>query len=337
MTDQRECFECGALVIPQIEIRLETLPVRGEPTQVEARVGVCPECGADLSIEELDDTTLVAAFNSYREAHGLMTPEQMRQLRDRYGLGVRAFSLLLGWGEITLHRYESGSLQDAAHEAALRLAEEPANIRVYLTANGHKLTARQKARLETRLQAIDAGDRAACVPELQDLFVAREEQDVYGGWVPQQVSKLREMMIYFASLPDMYETKLNKLLFYADFLHFKQHQVSISGSPYLAFPYGPVPQHYPFVQAELRESQDLELREVFFASGESGTVLTACRQPDLSQFTAEERATLQRIADELGGLTSRALSDRSHAEKAWTETPQRQLISYEKANALSFG
>ncbi len=337
MTDQRECFECGALVTPTIETRLETLPVRGEPTQIKAQVGVCPECGADLSIEELDDATLVAAFNSYRRNHGLMTPEQMRQLRDRYGLGVRPFSLLLGWGEITLHRYESGSLQDAAHEAALRLAEEPANIRVYLNANGHKLTARQKARLETHLQALNDGDRAACAPELQDRFVAREEQDVYGGWVPQQVSKLREMILYFAALPGMYVTKLNKLLFYADFTHYKHHRVSISGSAYLALQYGPVPQHYSQIEADLIDSDILEIREVFFESGDSGTVLTASRQPDLSLFSKEEIETLQCIERELSRLTSRALSERSHAEKAWTETPPRQLISYEKASALSFG
>src|SRR5450759_4304477 len=120
VTEKLECLECGKLVTPKIVERTETLPVRGEPTEVLARVAVCTECNADMSVEELDDATLVAAFNLYRQKHGLMTPEEMRRLRGRYGLGVRPFSLLLGWGEITLHRYESGSLQDAAHEATLR-------------------------------------------------------------------------------------------------------------------------------------------------------------------------------------------------------------------------
>ncbi len=330
-----ECFECGKLVTPRIEERLETLPVRDEPTEVLAQVGFCPECGAEMSAEELDNATLVAAFNSYRQKHGLMTPEEIHRLRERYGLGVRPFSLLLGWGEITLHRYESGSLQDAAHEATLRLAEEPANIRILLGANGHKITARQRARLDASLTAIENGVRKAHAPELQNRFVAREEQGTYGGWAPLRLSKLREMLLYFASMPNMYETKLNKLLFYADFAHYKQHRISISGSPYLAFQHGPVPQHYPWIEADLVEGEELGIEEVFFPNGDSGTVLESLREPDMTLFSDEEIATLRRVAKELAGLTSRALRDRSHTEKAWAETPQRQMISYETADELS--
>lgn len=181
---QLECFECGATVEPQVEERVETLPVRGEDTQVLARVAVCPRCGADMSVEELDDATLVAAFNLYRQRHGLMTPDEMRALRGRYGLGVRPFSLLLGWGEITLHRYESGSLQDAAHEATLRLAENPANLRVLLTANGHKLTTRQRARLEARLSAIEVDElgliRSGLVQEAASRYVTGAPGDREG-------------------------------------------------------------------------------------------------------------------------------------------------------------
>ena len=179
MTEKLECFECGKLVTPRVEDRTETLSVRGEPTEVLARVAVCPGCSADMSVEELDDATLVAAFNLYRQKHGLMTPEEMKRLRERYGLGVRPFSLLLGWGEITAHRYEGGSLQDAAHEAALRLADEPANIRVFLSANGHKLTTRQRAGLEKHLQAIEVSDRGRA-KDPNDRLVARETRVAYG-------------------------------------------------------------------------------------------------------------------------------------------------------------
>jgi putative zinc finger/helix-turn-helix YgiT family protein len=178
VTEKLECFECGRLVTPRVEERKETLPVRGEPTEVLARVAVCPECDADMSVENLDDATLVAAFNLYRQKHGLMTPEEMKRLRERYGLGVRPFSLLLGWGEITAHRYEGGSLQDAAHEAALRLAEDPANIRVYLSANGHKLTTRQRAGLETHLQAIEAREYGRA-EDRSGRLVARETRAGY--------------------------------------------------------------------------------------------------------------------------------------------------------------
>ncbi len=335
MTETCECFECGRVVEPRIEERKEVLPVRGEDTEVLARVGVCPECGADMSIEELDDSTLVAAFNMYRQKHGLMAPEEMKRLRERYGLSVRAFSLLLGWGEITAHRYESGSLQDAAHEAALRLAEEPANIRVYLTANGHKLTPRQRAGLERHLQALEA-ETVVCAPVDEERFVVREERDVYGGWAPMQLSKMREMMVFFATLPDMYATKLNKLLFYADFGHFRDFGVSISGSPYLAMQFGPVPQHYPWIEEDLMEGGDFSAEEIFFRNGDSHITLCAAREPDLSVFSTEEIETLKRIERVLGHKTSKRLSELSHEERAWAETPKRSMIPYDLARDLGF-
>lgn len=202
MTGKIECLECGRLVTPKIEERDETLPVRGEPIEVHARVAICPGCGVDMSVEALDDATLATAFNLYRQKHGLMTPEEMKRLRERYGLGVRPFSLLLGWGEITLHRYESGSLQDGAHEIALRMAQDPANLRVYLAANAHKLTTRQRARLESRLQAGEASGAAdTLIPD--DRFVAREELGEYGGTVPTMRSGSR---MYLAVAQEYLET-----------------------------------------------------------------------------------------------------------------------------------
>jgi hypothetical protein len=38
-----------------------------------------------------------------------------------YGLSQTTFSRWLGWGDITVHRYESGSPQDSAHNETLML------------------------------------------------------------------------------------------------------------------------------------------------------------------------------------------------------------------------
>lgn len=149
------CGHCSKRVTTRVERRGEVLPVRGENVEVEADVAVCVECGEDVFVEELDDRTLKAAFAEYRRRHGLLAPEEIVAIRKRYELGQRPFSLLLGWGEVTLHRYESGSLQDDAHDAQLRMTENAANMRVLLQKNGPKLTPRQRARLETRLLELE--------------------------------------------------------------------------------------------------------------------------------------------------------------------------------------
>ena len=329
------CGECICDVTPLIEARTETLAVRGEPVQIESRVAVCPECGNDMCVPELDDVTLVAAYDIYRARHDLMLPDEMVALRRGYGLSQRAFSLLLGWGEITLHRYEGGSLQDAAHEATLRMAEDPANVRVLLARNGHRLTARQRTKLEGCLAATeDASRPAVSEPGYTDAFLVREEVDEYAGWRPMELSKVREMMVFFAGLPEMFTTKLNKLLFYADFTHYRDHGASISGAAYLAMQRGPVPIHYDRVRADLIEGGDLGVEEIDFPSGASGETVSRLRDFDEDLFSKTELATLTMVARRLGRVSSTRLSELSHEEDAWKATPQGELISYATAKTL---
>lgn len=150
------CAQCMKETDVRIDNRCEVLPVRGEDVEVEAPVAVCSVCGEDVWLDEMEDATLGRAFAEYRRRHSLLQPDDVRRIRGLWGLGQRAFSRLLGWGEITLHRYESGSLQDSAHDAQLRLAERPENVRVLLNANGRRLTTRQRDAVERRLQEAEA-------------------------------------------------------------------------------------------------------------------------------------------------------------------------------------
>ena len=49
----------------------------------------------------------------------------------------------------------------------------------------------------------------------------------------------------------------------------------------------------------------------------------------------ESDVVLRLIRDTLGGLSPSAISDRSHEEAAWKETPPKAVIDYEHARALS--
>jgi uncharacterized phage-associated protein len=91
---------------------------------------------------------------------------------------------------------------------------------------------------------------------------------------------------------------------------------------------------YPCKRVSLTQGE-LLVGEVFFPDGGSGTVFSGERVPDLALFSAEEQATLARIADELGRKTSKRLRDMSHAESAWQDTPERSMIDYAKATDLS--
>jgi putative zinc finger/helix-turn-helix YgiT family protein len=329
------CPTCMKDADVRIEDRRETLTVRGEEVDVPAQVAVCETCGEDVWSDELEDKTLARAFAEFRQRRGLLQPEEMTRIRKQWGLGQRAFAQLLGWGEITLHRYESGSLQDAAHDAQLRMAEHADNVRILLASNGERLTARQRATLEQRLEDTGAGSAEnECGDEELERLLARSTSARFGGDTPLSLTKVREMIAYFAETPDLFVTKLAKLMFYADFLHYKEHSTSITGLAYAHLPQGPVPEHYERIRADVLESSIVEIEE---RCGEdwAGEVLSARRKPKLDAFSKNELAVLESVRDQLGSKTSKSLSEMSHAETAWTTTTMGRRIPYEKARKLS--
>jgi len=329
------CPTCMKDAEVRIEDRHETLTVRGEAIEVPAQVAVCETCGQDVWSDEQDDATLTRAFAEYRHRHGLLQPEEMARIRTQWGLGQRAFAQLLGWGEITLHRYESGSLQDAAHDAQLRMAEHASNVRILLASNGARLTARQRATVEQRLADADAASAEnECGDEELERLLARAATGPFGGGAPLSLTKVREMIAYFAETPDLFVTKLAKLMFYADFLHYKEHATSITGLAYARLPQGPVPEHYERIRADVLESSIVEIEERCGGTW-AGEVLVALRKPTLEAFSEDELAVLKSVREQLGGSTSKSLSEMSHAETAWTATTMGRLIPYEKARELS--
>jgi putative zinc finger/helix-turn-helix YgiT family protein len=320
--DKVLCPECDRLVDHRVETRTETYRVRDDTITVKAEVAVCSECGGDISIDEFDDATLRAAFAEYRRRHNLMQPEEIKRLRSRYGLGQKAFARLLGWGDVTLSRYETGSLQSDAHESALRLAEDPSTVRRLLAMNGHKLSRDQTASLEACLEELES---ASALP------VAREDRAMYSSG--QSSTKLAEMLVFFAGQPKMWRTKLNKTLFYADFLHCKRHGAPITGALYAHMQFGPVPADFYGLQTRLVADESID--EVLADEGDcTGTLFVARRSANESVFSAEETETIRFVAAYFAGWSASRISRYSHAEPAWTETVDREVIPYSYAETL---
>lgn len=139
------CPNCFKEVELEIETRLETYPVKGEPTTVEAQVCVCPDCKNDVWVTEYDEANLERANNVYKKKHGLLLPSRIKQIREGYGLTQTAFSKILGFGEKTIARYENGYIQDEAHNNLLLLVSDVDNFcDLYRRQKGKLTTAEQR-------------------------------------------------------------------------------------------------------------------------------------------------------------------------------------------------
>ena len=129
------CDACGKEVGTKIIISQETYNVCGEKITVNARVLVCVECGEELFDEKLDSATLIDAYNEYRKRHKLLFLEEIKKIREQYGLSQSGFAKLLNWEVRTVSRYENGAVQDKEHNKILLFLKNPENMKSYLVDN----------------------------------------------------------------------------------------------------------------------------------------------------------------------------------------------------------
>lgn len=127
-TQKDFCPNCGEeREIENVE-KSEVVQVRGESYSVRCRFGRCLACGEEFFERGVHGDPLAMAYALYRTKHGFAQPEEILAFREKHGLSQRELGALLGWGAVTLSRYENGALQDEAHDRALQLAMIPGNL-----------------------------------------------------------------------------------------------------------------------------------------------------------------------------------------------------------------
>lgn len=147
-----------------------------------------------------------------------------------------------------------------------------------------------------------------------------------------QDTKFREMVLYVAKEaqddPKCGATKLNKILFYADFAAYRKWGASISGQEYQKLEWGPAPRRLkPEVEAMERSKDCVWAERDYY--GRALRKLIALREPDLSLFSAEEVDLIRDVVDRLRELNATEVSDLSHEFLGWQAAEFGETIPYE--------
>ena len=321
------CEVCEREVETKIITRNQVFNVCGEDIEIAAQVMVCAECGEELFNEELDSATLINAYNEYRRRHKLLLPEEIRKIREQYGLSQRSFAKLLNWGDKTIRRYENGAVQDRAHNSLLLFLREPENMRTYLTENEVALDEKQIARLLETVEKLEQDTDFRVGRRYFDLFFSKVpcEENGFKGF---DYEKLCAMVLFFAhKSAGLLKTKLMKLLNYSDMIFYKQNGLSISGLKYAHLPYGPVPDNFDMILGKMAADHIAHIEVLYDGAYENHQVVPECDVPE-GALTDEEIEVLERIYEKFKNFGSVEISNYSHREKGYNATKTGQIISY---------
>lgn len=146
--------------------------------------------------------------------------------------------------------------------------------------------------------------------------------------------KLFNMILFFAN-EGVLKTKLMKLLWYSDFLHFKRKEVSISGTPYWHLPYGPVPKYHNLLLGCLNGMDLIDINEEEVDEGYTKMIIFSKQLSKYDIFSPYELKVMNEIKEYFKEYGSRKISEYAHNEDGWKDTVEEQIISYEYARSLS--
>ncbi len=272
--------------------------------------------------------------DAYRRSEGLLTSNEIGEVRSKYGITQNDLCILLGWGGKTITRYESHQVQDRAHDTILKKIDEDPEWFIFLLRN-------TKNNLSTEVYKKYLVAATSLYREKQDFYLRKtieasyakyEEKPLYHGNTALRLDKVVDVIRYFSAskkVSNLYKVKLMKLMWYADALSYKKRGTAITGLIYEAFPMGAVPiAHNSIIDLENVPCEEVDMGEAnayYFHLEEEGNF------PTLSY---EEKEILEIVIDNLGGLGKNDIVAFMHKEKAYTETAPREIISFEYAKQL---
>lgn len=317
------CPVCKNTVLVKPISKKETYPVRGVDITIDATVLTCVICGEDIFDSELDSANLNKAYDIYRKQYGVLSSEDIKRLRQKYNISQRTLAKLLEWSPATIYRYEKGNLPTPAHNDCLKRLYDSTEFKKLVRDKEYLLTQNEKGNLKN-----DAINQS----KLFEITLPEMSPCIENGFRILDTNKLLNMIAYFTKT-GLSKTALMKHLWLADFTHFKEYGVSISGAVYAALPNGPALDNWLlFLQFAVNE-EVINLEPIYYNDIEA-EIVKANGTHQVDSFTNIELNTIEKVARILKGKTARQLSDLSHKEDAYKLTPKNQIISYEHAFSL---
>lgn len=145
--------------------------------------------------------------------------------------------------------------------------------------------------------------------------------------------KLGELIVYIseksASDPRFGATKLNKLLYFSDFLAFANFGTPITGAIYRHLKQGPAPRHLEEVRDRLASSGAIEIVERNLKNGRRQIRTIARRSFIRGKFSDEEIILVDDLVKTHWERTADEISDASHNYVGWKMTKEGETIHYE--------
>ena len=332
-----ECPLCGKIHEVEERSRTTVITIKGEKVEYDELFYYCANSDEDENeymTGAMMNDNLLAARNVYRVNHGLLTSQEIIAIRESYGLSQVDLAKLLGWGEATVSRYESKSIQDEAYDYMLRLIKDnPLQALAFLKKNSSKFSVQKRTDIKNNIvEKLDSyGKEYLTRQALEVEYICFEEASELNGNVLLNIDKLEAIVSYLAmQVSNLFKVKLMKMLWYIDALSYKKRGQAITGLVYRHNEMGALPiGHYRLVNLER-----INAIEEDSYNYDSMLHIYPVKDMDYSVLSDDDKKIIDLVISKFRKYKAKKIVEYMHSEKAYLETNPGDIIPFSLAEEI---
>lgn len=136
------CENCHKIVKCKIFACEKEMTLKGITYRYTGKIAQCTECGEYMETSGTMDYNVEAFDQVYRDINGIIPLKKVIEIPQRYNIGKKPLSTLLGWGEHTFSRFYDGARPSLQYSDVLKnIADDPAFYSEILEKNKDKIGA----------------------------------------------------------------------------------------------------------------------------------------------------------------------------------------------------
>lgn len=254
--------------------------IKDKKYEYEGTDAVCMECNNPIFVPQIHDYNLAQLDLAFRNEENIITVDEIKGVLEKYSIGKRPLSSLLGWGEITLTRYLDGSIPTKQYSEILKkIFTDAKYFYEILEQNKGKIAEAtyEKVREKT----------------LSEIGIVNFE------------SKIEQVVQYLIiKCEDITPLALQKLLYYSQSFHKAFHGVFLFEDDCEAWVHGPV-------------YKEVYWKYKHYGYNTIGVPEFAIENSTISDI---EKETIDRVIHNFGCYSGKILEMMTHVESPWIET-----------------
>lgn len=331
------CPYCKKEVDYKIEKR-DVKEFRGIEIDTYENVAVCKECHQDLYVNEIEEKNNERIYELYRAKANIIKPQDIVDLRKKYDISQRELTAILGFGKMTINRYERGGVPTKSQSDYIRLLIDNDNKFIEKVKEAYKNgNINDKTYEKIVSEELNAGiDKEQIQNNIRRYlrYALNRKPDIYNGYKSLDIEKVENIISYIASkVKNLTITSLNKYLWFMDMLSFNQRSVSITGLTYQNQKFGPTIIDKKYDEISLLD--DKYTREDIETENGNTTKIISNGNYNLDKISDSEKEIIDTIIKILKNKTVTDISELSHREEGWKKTKRLEKISFEYAMNLN--